>query len=323
MTDTTSTTKFGAKSTAREVAAGVDLNGKVAIVTGGSSGLGIETARALAIQGATVYIAVRNIEKGEAVAVDIRASCGHDRVHTHLLDLGSIASARQSAQAFAAAHDALHILVDNAGIMALPKLTLSDDGIEKQFATNHIGHFVFTCTLVPLLIKSAPARVVVLSSLGHYRNGIDLKDINFETREYEKWTAYAQSKSANALFALELNSRLEGKGVTANSVHPGGILTGLQCDLTKEEMIERKWIDENGKINENFKTIEEGASTSTYLAVSPEVEGVGGKYFEDCHVAGALNFTTFEGAAPHIYDTELAAGLWAKSEELVAETFKW
>ena len=251
------TSKFGHRSTAMEVSAGINLRGKTAIVTGASSGLGVETARALASAGAEVILPVRNLEKGAAVAADIRATTGNEAVSVVELDLADFASIRRCTDEFLAMGKPLYILINNAAIMACP-LTRTEQGYEAQFATNHLGHFLFTCRLISALKSGAPSRVVSLSSLGHRLSPVVFDDIHFAQREYNNWAAYGQAKTANALFAVELNRRLQASGVTANAVHPGGIMTGLQQHLTREEMIASGWMDEAGNLHPVFKTIEQG-----------------------------------------------------------------
>ena len=315
------TSKFGHHSTAMEVVAGIDLRGKTAIVTGASSGLGIETARALAAARAEVILPVRNLEKGEAVAADIRATTSNKAVSVVELDLGDFASIRRCTDEFLATGKPLPILVNNAAIMACP-LTRTEQGYEAQFATNHLGHFLFTCRLIPALKSGAPSRVVNLSSLGHRLSPVVFDDIHFAQREYNKWAAYGQAKTANALFAVELNRRLQSSGVTANAVHPGGIMTGLQQHLTREEMIASGWIDEAGNLHPVFKTIEQGAATSVWAATAPELEGKGGLYLEDCNEGEpAVPEKRTSGYFPHALDKEAAAQLWQVSEEMVGEKF--
>lgn len=310
--------KFGHDSTAMEVIAGIDLRGKNVIVTGASSGLGVETSRALAAAGANLTLPVRNQEKGEAVAADIRATTGNDAVQVAALDLADFASIRQFTDSY---QKPLHILINNAAIMACP-LTRSPQGYEVQFATNHLGHFLLTGRLIPNLKAAAPARVVVLSSVGHRLSPVHFDDIHFERREYNKWLAYGQAKTANALFALELNRRLYPFGVTANAVHPGGIMTGLQQHLTHEEMTAMGWFDAEGKLHPIFKTIEGGAATSVWAATAPELEGRGGLYLEDCSEAEpATPEKRTGGYQPHIRDEAAAARLWQMSEEMVGESF--
>jgi NAD(P)-dependent dehydrogenase (short-subunit alcohol dehydrogenase family) len=309
---------FGYRSRAREVVAGIDLAGKVALVTGGYSGLGTETVRALAEAGAKVIVGAR---RPDAALGDLAGIDGDITILP--LDLSNPASIDAFAAQVAAQTDRIDIQINNAAVMANP-LTRDARGYESQFATNHLGHFQLTARLWPLLARSGHARVVSVSSIGHMRNGLDLGDPNFESREYNKWTAYGQAKSANALFARHLDQLGAPHGVRAFSVHPGGIATPLQRHLTREEQIAMGWMDEAGTINERFKSTEEGAATSVWCAVSPLLEGEGGVYCEDCNIAAAVpaDWPEFLGARPHIQDAALAEGLWAKSEELTGVSFR-
>src|SRR5579862_7135149 len=218
--------KFGAETTASEAAEDIDLRGKVALVTGGSSGLGQETARVLAARGAHVILTARDVPKGEAVAAGIRASTGNAQVEVEALELGSLETIRAFARRILSRHPRLHILVNNAGVMACPPAKTSD-GLELQFGSNHVGHFLATCLLAPALLRGAPSRVVSVSSRGHRISPVDFDDIQFERRPYDKWLAYGQSKTANVLFAVALERRLGSRGVRANALHPGAILTEL------------------------------------------------------------------------------------------------
>lgn len=307
---------FGLRSTAAEVVSGIDLAGKTAVVTGGYSGIGIETVRALAGAGARVIVAAR---RPDTAAGDLAGIAG---VTILKLDLSDPASIDAFAQELAGETDAVDILINNAAIMANP-LARDARGYESQFATNHLGHFQMTARLWPLL-SARGARVVVLSSVGHQRDGLMLDDINFDRREYEKWTAYGQAKSANALFALELDKRGAASGVRAFSVHPGGIVTPLQRYLSREEQIAMGWIDEQGNVSERFKSVEQGAATSVWAAVSPLLDGHGGEYLEDCNIAALAGPDTprWTGAMPHIRDEALAAALWAKSEAMTGVEFR-
>jgi NAD(P)-dependent dehydrogenase (short-subunit alcohol dehydrogenase family) len=313
--------RFGFDSTAMEVVAGVDLRGKNAIVTGAASGIGVETARALAAAGAAVTLAVRNVEKGEAVARDLRATAGAAAVRVEQLDLFDLRSVRRFADRFLASGAPLHVLVNNAGIMACP-LARTPEGFESQFATNHLGHFLLTGRLVPALTAGMPSRVVALSSTGHRLSTVHFDDIHFERRPYDKWLAYGQAKTANALFAVELHRRGGAAGITANAVHPGGIMTGLQQHLTREEMAALGWLDADGKPRIGFKTPAQGAATSVWAAMAPELEGKGGRYLEDCNESEpAKPGVPYAGYHPHALDPEAAARLWRVSEEMVGESF--
>src|ERR1035441_7381142 len=217
-------TPFGFDSTAAEVAAGIDLNGKRAIVTGASSGIGIETARALAGAGAEVTLAVRNPDAGAQTVVDITATTGNDRLHVERLDLAD----RDSIKAFVAGwHGQLDLLVNNAGVMALPELQLSPEGWEMQFATNHLGHFALAVGLHDALAAAGTARIVSVSSSAHLGSPVVFDDLHFAFREYEPFSAYGQSKTANVLFAVEVTRRWGKEGITANSLMPGAIATNL------------------------------------------------------------------------------------------------
>ena len=308
---------FGYRSTAAEVIDEIDLAGKTALVTGGYSGLGTETVRALAGAGARVIVGAR---RPDAAASDLAGVAGEITVLK--LDLSDPASIDDFAAQVAGIAGTIELLINNAAIMACPK-ALDPRGYESQFATNHLGHFQLTARLWPLL-KAGSARVVALSSVGHQRGGPDLSDINFAVREYDKWTAYGQAKSANALFALELDRLGQGSGVRAFSVHPGGIKTPLQRHLTMEEQIAMGWFDAEGNLSEVFKSPEQGAATSIWCAVSPLLGGLGGVYCEDCNVAALAGPDTprYSGAAPHIRDEALAQALWAKSEEMTGVTFR-
>jgi NAD(P)-dependent dehydrogenase (short-subunit alcohol dehydrogenase family) len=309
--------RFGAFTPARIVAGDHDLSGRNVIVTGGASGIGVETARALAGAGADVMLAVRDRVAGEKAAQQINESIGADKVLAGTLDLASLASVGSFVDAWG--DQPLDILVNNAGVMASPLLHTAED-LELQIGTNHFGHFVLTMGLTRALMNAAEeertARVVVLSSIGHRRSGINWDDIHYRTRPYDKWEAYGQSKTANALFAVGFNDRFEEHGITANAVMPGGIMTPLQRYLPKEEMVAMGWMDEDGNVREGFKTTEQGASTSVWAAVGEELEGVGGLYLEDC--AEAKPWTKEDpvhGVMEYAIDGDDADRLWTISEE--------
>ncbi|MET0190814.1 MAG: SDR family NAD(P)-dependent oxidoreductase, partial [Pseudonocardia sediminis] len=263
-------TPFGPRTTADEVVAGRDLSGLRAVVTGGASGIGIETARSLARGGAEVTIAVRNTGAGREAAADIERSTGRT-VHVAELDLTDLASVR----AFATAWDGpLHLLVNNAGVMAIPELQRVGPGWEAQFATNHLGHFALTMGLHRALADAGGARIVAVSSSGHHASPVVFDDIHYATRPYDPWGAYGQSKTANALFAVEATRRWAGDGIVANSLMPGGIMTNLQRHIPAETRAQ--WAEVP-----SLKTPQQGASTSLVAAIAPEFDGVGGRYLED------------------------------------------
>jgi NAD(P)-dependent dehydrogenase (short-subunit alcohol dehydrogenase family) len=313
------TSPFETFSTARQVVAGHDLTGKRAIVTGAATGIGVETARALAEAGAEVTLAVRNLEAGEAAAAEINKTAKGPKAKVQSLDLSKLISVKGFVDEWGG--QPLHILINNAGVMACPQ-TYTGDDLEMQIGTNHFGHAALTLGLAPALEKGAAAgktaRVVELSSIGHRRSDINWDDPHYRTRAYDKWEAYGQSKTANSLFAVGFNHRFKDRGITANAVMPGGIMTPLQRHLPREEMITFGWIDEAGNIAQGFKTTEQGASTSVWAAVGPELEGVGGLYLENCAQAvPATKEGPREGVSPWAIDPDGADRLWAMTKATV------
>ena len=310
--------RFGAFTPARVVAGDHDLSGRNVVVTGGASGIGYETAKALAAAGADVMLAVRDRVAGEKAAVAINEAIGADKVVAGTLDLASLSSVGSFVDAWG--DQPLDILINNAGVMATPLLRTAED-LELQIGTNHFGHFVLTVGLTRALLNASDedrlARVVALSSIGHRRSDINWDDPNYLSRPYDKWEAYGQSKTANSLFAVGYNARFEEHGITANAVMPGGIMTPLQRYLPKEEMVAMGWMDEEGNVREGFKTPEQGASTSVWAAVGEELEGIGGLYLEDCAEAPPWSpDNPMKGVMPYAIDPESAERLWALSEEI-------
>jgi NAD(P)-dependent dehydrogenase (short-subunit alcohol dehydrogenase family) len=311
---------FHAKSTGKEVLDGMDLSGKVAIVTGGYSGIGLETTRALAAQGARVIVPVRDPAKAAPALADVAG-----QVESAALDLGNLASVRSFTADWANRLSRLDILINNAGIMACPETRLGA-GWEGQFATNHLGHMALTLGLMELLTRTDGARVVALASTGHKLCGIRWDDINFNQDPYEKWQAYGQSKSANALFANALSRRLAPSGGHAFAVHPGGIFTPLQRHLPVEEQVMLGWLNPDGQPSElakrGFKTPEQGCSTSLWAATSALLVGKPGVYCENCDVAEMTDpanpMARYAGADPHICSDEDAEKLWSVSEAMLA-----
>jgi NAD(P)-dependent dehydrogenase (short-subunit alcohol dehydrogenase family) len=305
-------TPFGFESTAAEVADGIDLTGRRAIVTGASSGIGVETARALAGRGAEVTLAVRNVDAGEATAADIRSTTGNDAIAVAPLELAD----RSSIQAFVDAWSGpLHILVNNAGVMAIQERTLTPEGLEMQFATNHLGHFALTTGLHGALAAAGDARVVSVSSSGHLRCPVLFDDLTFAFVGYEPFLAYGQSKTANVLFAVEATRRWAADGITANALMPGGIATNLARHMDAEFMEEAR-----RDPNIRMKSVEQGAATSVLLATSPQLEGVGGRYFEDCNEAALVSERPARGrggVAAYALDPDNAERLWAVSQALL------
>jgi NAD(P)-dependent dehydrogenase (short-subunit alcohol dehydrogenase family) len=308
-------TPFSFESTAAEVSAGVDLSGKRAIVTGASSGIGVETARALADAGAAVTLAVRNTETGERVAANIRESTGNGAVTVAALELSDLSSV----SAFAAAWSGpLDILVNNAGVMAIPELTISASGHEMQFATNHLGHFALALGLHDSLAEAHGARIVSVSSRGHLRSPVVFDDIDYAFRDYDPLGAYGQSKTANVLFAAEATRRWARDGILANALMPGAIDTPLQRHLPQGYAAQALEASRAG--GTDFKTVEQGAATSVLLAASPLLEGVGGRYFEDCNEAPLVDRRGKRGqggVAPYALDPANAERLWELSLKLI------
>ena len=312
---------FGASSTAQDVLAGIDLSGKTAIVTGGYSGIGTETTRALRAAGARVIVPARDAEKARA------AMAGMD-VEMAALDLADPASIDVFADAFLASGAPLHILINSAGIMAWP-LTRDIRGYEAQFATNHLGHFQLTARLWPALVRAGGARVIALSSLGHRYAAVDLDDPHFQRRAYDRWIAYGQSKSANALFAVGLDARGKAHGVRAFSVHPGRIVTDLARYMSVEELQKAGALDENGRpivdIERGMKSTAQGAATSVWAATHAQLSGLGGVYCEDCDIAAlapdgevtaAGSAGMSAGVRPWAIDPAAAEHLWVLSEQM-------
>jgi NAD(P)-dependent dehydrogenase (short-subunit alcohol dehydrogenase family) len=313
------TTPFGFNSTAAEVIEGVDLSGRRAIVTGGSSGIGVETARALAGAGAEVTLAVRDTHAGDRTAAEITASTGGAAVSVSVatLDLSDQASVSAFAERW---RGPLDLLVNNAGVMALPTLELSREGRELQFATNHLGHFALALGLHPALAAADAARIVSLSSVGHLRSPVVFDDLHFSARAYDPWLAYGQSKTANVLFAVEATRRWAGEGITANAVHPGAIAeTNLSRHMDPVVLAELR-----GSGVYRYKTIEQGAATSVLAATSAQLEGVGGRYVENCNEAEMVHVDPAEppssGVADYALDTANAERLWELSESLIGPT---
>ena len=300
-------------TTTDDVLEGVDLAGRTALVTGATTGIGKETARALAATGASVVVTARSDEKGEAAVLELGAAVPGADVSYEVLELGSLDSVRAFTDRFAAAHDRLDLLIANAGIMAVP-FGHTDDGFELHFGTNHLGHFVLVGRLLPLLLESAPARVVLLSSGGHAGSDIIWDDPGFESHEYSKFEAYGQSKTANILHAVELDRRYGPLGVHAYAVHPGMVATDLGRHFTREDyedLKERAKAAPSGGLPPRVG-VDVGAATSVWAAVSPELEAQGGTYLADCAVAEAKDYAL---------DPAAAVRLWALSEEMVGERF--
>lgn len=310
---------FHAKSTASEVLKGIDLAGKNAVVTGGYSGIGIETVRALVGAGARVTVPARRVEAAEAALGDIAGD-----IEIASMDLGDIASARKFAADYSDTGRSLHILINNAGIMACPETRIGPDW-ESQFGVNHLGHMAMTLGLAQSMQKAGGSRLVCLSSTAHAMTDVHWDDPHFKAHDYDKWQAYGQAKSANALFAKGVDTRGKEYGVRAFSVHPGGIFTPLQRHLPDEEMVALGWKNADGtippQIEAMFKTPEQGASTSVWAATSEKLSGMGGLYCEDCDVAQLATEESqrWEHVREYVCDEAKAEKLWAMSETMLAE----
>lgn len=309
---------FGRGSTAREVLAGIDLGGRNYIVTGGYSGIGLETVRALAEAGASVTVPARSPEAAR------EALAGIANVEIADMDLADLASVRAFARSWAGSGRPLHGLVNNAGIMACPLVRVGP-GWESQFAICHLGHFELARALEPSLKAAGGARVVALSSTAHAMSDVHWDDPHFEAHDYDKWQAYGQAKTADALFALGLDRRWAVDGVRGFSVHPGGIFTPLQRHLSDDEMVALGWKNADGSLPERvaalFKTPEQGAATTIWALTSPSLDGLGGLYCEDCDVARLADESSqrYQHVRPWACSETGADRLWAKSEAMIAE----
>ena len=318
------TKTFGAESTTDEVLAGVDLSGQRILVTGASAGLGVETARVLVACGARVVGAARDLGKARAATAGIPASSG-DGPGLELveLDLASLANVRACADGLVAAGKPFDVIIANAGIMACPKGKTAD-GFETQFGTNHLGHFVLVNRIASLLKPGG--RLVNLSSGGHFYSDVNLDDPNFEHSEYSEFGAYGRSKTANILFAVELDRRHRAAGIRATAVHPGAIHTELARYMTPEVL---KQVTDAiaaakaaGATGLSFKTVPQGAATTVWAGFVAPADAVGGRYCEDCHVAETVAVAGLGGGVcAYAVDPDNAKALWAKSEAMVGERF--
>jgi NAD(P)-dependent dehydrogenase (short-subunit alcohol dehydrogenase family) len=311
---------MSAETTTADVLTGIDLTGKTVVVTGASAGLGVETTRSLASAGAHVVMAVRDPGKGEGAVAQIRSAVPDASLELGTLDLASLDSVRAFTDWLLSRHDRIDRLINNAGVMA-PPLGYTTDGFETQIGTNHLGHFLLTNRVMRAVVAAAPARVVNLSSRGHVRSDIHWDDPHFRSHEYDKWSGYGQSKTANILFTVELDRRYAPHGVRAYAVHPGVIMTELSRNLTQADLEEVAARSAPGAFA-SFKSVEAGAATSVWAATSPDLADKGGIYLEDCEIAGpVVGDPPISGYRDYAVDPDAARRLWAWSEEQVGEEF--
>jgi NAD(P)-dependent dehydrogenase (short-subunit alcohol dehydrogenase family) len=310
---------FGADTTTDEVLEGIDLTGRTVLVTGGSGGLGAETVRSLAAHGARVVATARDTARAERTLTDLGVPVG-ERVTIEALDLASLASVREAADRIALGVDRIDVLIANAGVMACPQGTTAD-GFETQFGTNHLGHFVLVNRLVPRLLAGAPSRAVMLTSAGHRFGDIDLDDPNIERSPYTPFDSYHRAKTANILFAVELDRRHRADGLRACAVHPGTI---DETDIQRH--LDQATIDVMLAHRIHTKTTAAGAATAVWAGFVADADAIGGGYAEDCHVSPVSDeeptaTTGRTGVRSYAVDPERAARLWALSEDLVGEAF--
>ena len=311
---------FGAKTEPSEIMEGINLEEKTVVITGGYSGIGLETSRALVNAGANVIAPAR---RKDIASKELDGIIDKDNiVEMNLADPNSV---QQFVDDFTSSAESLDILINNAGVMACPEMRTSQ-GWELQFAVNQIGHFVLTKGLLPLMQKADGARLVALSSTGHKISGIRWDDIHFKSSDYDKWAAYGQSKTAGSLLAVEVDKRMKDSGIRAFGVHPGGIMTPLQRHLETEEMVALGWMNEDGEPTERvakmFKSPSQGASTSLWAATCPLLDEIGGVYCEDCDVAKRQDDSDknarFIGVADWAGDSEEASRLWDETERMLS-----
>lgn len=311
---------FGHETTTDQVLAGHDLTGQTVFVTGGNSGLGQETGRAMAARGAHVVLMGRDAAKLDEAADAIRAEQPDAHIDTITGDLGSLASLAACGAEARARLGKIDLLINNAGVMACPHERTAD-GFERQFGTNHLGHFALTAHLMPLIVAGAGKRIVNLSSRGHQFADVDFDDLHFDTRAYDPWISYGQSKTANILFSVALEARYGPAGIHAYAVHPGGIQTNLGRHLTEQMVADLMARVSTGSGSFAWKTIPQGAATSCWAATAPELAGTGGVYCEDCGVAPVDDASNERGVRSYALDPASAARLWEVSEALTGVSY--
>ncbi len=312
---------FGSKSSAEEIIRGIKLKGKTAIVTGGYSGIGLDTTMGLTAAGAEVFIPAK---RKNIAASNLKGIIPKDNIIE--MDLSDLNSVKSFTDTFKQSNNKLDLLINNAGVMACPETRIGRNW-EMQFAVNHIGHFLLTKELMPLMSDVEGARFVSLSSSAHALTPILWEDIHFKKNPYDKWMAYGQSKTASSLIAIEFNNRMKNKGAIGFSVHPGGIMTPLQRHLKNKEMVALGWVDDDGSPSEMaknfFKTTSQGASTTLWCATSSSLDEIGGLFCEDCDIAKRKNevdesLQRYFGVADWAIDTEEASKLWDVTEKMLA-----
>jgi NAD(P)-dependent dehydrogenase (short-subunit alcohol dehydrogenase family) len=326
---------FGNSTTTDEILDGVDLTGRRVVITGAATGLGRESARVLASHGASVTVLARNEERAAGAAAQVEALVPGAHIEHGVVDLADLSTIREFAAGYLATHDAIDVLMNNAGVMACP-FGRTVDGFETQFGTNHLGHFLLTALLSPALLRGTAPRVVTLTSAGHSRSDVDLVDPNFHSTEYSAWVAYGRSKTANALFARELARRGGPLGLLSFSVHPGVIITDLGRHLTEELMNDMAAFAKQRSSDAaaaggsaggdplagmQFKSIEAGAATQVWAATAPELVDHNGAYLADCGLGVLGANPGANGFLPYLLDDDHAAALWQLSEQLVGTTF--
>jgi NAD(P)-dependent dehydrogenase (short-subunit alcohol dehydrogenase family) len=311
--------RFDANSTAEQVIEGISLEGKLAVVTGASSGLGVETCRVLASAGATVLMVARDEEKLEAVAAELLRQQPDAQLLTQRMDLADLDSVHSAATEILLYHSEIQLLINNAGVMACPLQRTKQD-FEMQFGTNHLGHFLFTGLLSEALLEGAPGRVINLSSAGHKFARFNFDDPSYHHRDYDKWQAYGESKTANVLFTVGLDRRTRERGVRSFAVHPGAIMTNLGRHMDEADLatLNERSPSSKGLV---FKTVEQGAATTVWAASSPQLSGRGGVYLEDCQIAAAAVEGKSTGVESYAVNPAAADRLWLLSEELVGQSF--
>ena len=313
-------TQFGAETSAEQAARNMDLSGQTIVITGGSAGLGVETARVLAACGAQIVSVVRDEAKGQAAAATIRESVPNADIEIAVLDLFDLDSVRRGAKDIASRFPRIDRLINNAGVMACP-IGRTAQGLDTQLGTNHLGHFVLTARLIPSLLAGAPARIVNLSSAGHRLSPFRFDDPFFEKDDYNKWVAYGQAKTANVLFSVALDKRFKDRGIRSYAVHPGAIRTELGRHMDEndvKDLMDRR----KGRSPMVYKQVPQGAATTVWAATAPELDGRGGLYCEDCGVAETIEDPSLDqGIMSWALDEESAARLWTLSEEWSGETF--